>query len=158
MGIFYPFVEDTDVRLIATEAAGKGISSGLHASSITGGEVGVLHGNKTYLLQDDDGQIQNAFSISAGLDYPGIGPEHAHYHKSRRAEYVPVTDEEAVDALLLLTKEEGILPALESAHAIAHTIKAAKEMTKDQILVVNVSGRGDKDMMSVNEYLEAKEK
>ena len=102
IGIFYPFIEDSEVRLIATEAAGKGVETGLHASSITGGEVGVLHGHKTYLLQDEDGQIQNAFSISAGLDYPGIGPEHAHYHKSKRAEYVPITDDEAVDALLLV--------------------------------------------------------
>ncbi len=156
MGIFYPFVQDKEVRLIATEAAGKGVETGFHASSITGGEVGVLHGNKTYLLQDEDGQIQNAFSLSAGLDYPGIGPEHAHYHKSGRAEYVPITDDEAVDALLFLTREEGILPALESAHAIAQAVKTAKEMTPEQIMVINVSGRGDKDMMSVNDYLEAK--
>ena len=155
MGIFYPLVDDTEVRLIATEAAGKGVETGLHASSITGGEVGVLHGNKTFLLQDEDGQIQNAFSISAGLDYPGIGPEHAHYHKSGRAEYVPITDDEAVDALLFMTREEGIIPALESAHAVAQAIKTAKEMTADQIMVINVSGRGDKDMMSVNEYLES---
>ncbi len=153
MGIFASFIDDKDVRLIATEAAGKGVETSFHALSISGGKVGVLHGNKTFLLQSDDGQILNAFSLSAGLDYPGIGPEHAHFHASGRAEYVPISDDEAVDALLMLTSEEGILPALESAHAVAQAVKMAPGLPSDHIMIVNISGRGDKDMMSVNEYL-----
>ena len=157
MGIFASFVPDKDVALIATEAAGKGVETGLHASSISGGEVGVLHGNKTYLLQTEDGQILNAFSLSAGLDYPGIGPEHAFFHKSGRAKYVPITDQEAVDAYLMLTKVEGIIPALESAHAIAQVVKMAPDLPKDHLIAICLSGRGDKDMMSVTEYLNAEQ-
>ncbi len=153
MGIFIPFIADEQVSLIATEAAGKGVETGLHASSITGGKVGVLHGNKTYLLQTDDGQIVNAFSLSAGLDYPGIGPEHAYFHKTGRASYVPITDQEAVDAYMMLTKVEGIIPALESAHAVAHVVKIAPDLPPDHLVVINLSGRGDKDMMSVTDFL-----
>ena len=149
MGMFYPFVEDKDVQLVGVEAAGLGVSSGKHAASISAGSVGVLHGNKTFLLQDDDGQIEHAHSISAGLDYPGVGPEHAHLKELGRAEYVSVTDEEALDAFKLLTELEGIIPALESAHAIAHVCKQAKEMDKDQVVVVCLSGRGDKDIHTV---------
>ncbi|WP_128894432.1 tryptophan synthase subunit beta [Longirhabdus pacifica] len=149
MGIFYPFVEDEHVRLIGTEAAGKGIDTREHAASITKGTHGVFQGSYSYLLQDQYGQIQEAHSISAGLDYPGIGPEHAYLHEIKRAEYVPVTDQEALDALQLLCKTEGIIPALESAHAIAHTLKVAPQMNKDQVIVVNLSGRGDKDMETI---------
>ena len=157
IGIFAPFVDDKDVALVGTEAAGDGVETGRHACSISGGEVGVLHGSKSYLLQDPDGQIINAHSISAGLDYPGIGPEHAYLHKTGRASYVPISDEEAVEAFLLLTREEGIIPALETSHAIAYLVKYAGDLPKDHIIVTNLSGRGDKDLMSVNEYLEKKE-
>lgn len=148
MGLFYPFVAD-DVKMIGVEAAGEGIETGKHAATITMGSKGVLHGMKTLLLQDDYGQIQEAHSISAGLDYPGVGPEHAHYNETGRAEYVSVTDDEAVDAFKLLTRIEGIIPAMESAHAIAHLIKLAKQTDKDEIILVNLSGRGDKDVERV---------
>lgn len=152
MGIFHPFVEDRAVRLIATEAAGDGVDTERHAASMTKGSLGVFHGALTMLLQDEYGQVQPAHSISAGLDYPGVGPEHAYLHHSGRAEYVPVTDREALDAFSLLTKTEGILPALESAHALAHVAKIAPAMPKDAIIVVCLSGRGDKDVEQVQPY------
>lgn len=157
MGMFYPFVEDEETELIGVEAAGKGIETKKHACSINKGDVGVLHGMKTYLLQDDSGNIELAHSISAGLDYPGIGPEHAHLNDIKRAKYVPITDDEAVDAFVLLSQLEGIIPALESSHAVAYGLKKAKEMSKDQILVINISGRGDKDVKSVGDYLKMRE-
>ncbi len=149
MGLFYPFVEDADVRLVGVEAAGLGVDTDKHAASIGAGAKGVLHGNKTYLLQNADGQIDHAHSISAGLDYPGVGPEHAHLHEIGRAEYVSITDQEALDAFQRLTRIEGIIPALESAHAIAHTLKLAPTMSPEQIIVVCLSGRGDKDIHTV---------
>ena len=149
LGLFHPFLDDADIRMIAVEAAGKGIETGLHAASLSAGRPGVLHGNRTYLLQDDDGQIKEAHSISAGLDYPGIGPEHSWLHDIGRAEYVSVTDDEAINAFKLLTKLEGIIPALESAHAIAHVIKLAPTLAKENIIVINLSGRGDKDLATV---------
>jgi len=153
MGLFYPFVEDQGVRLIGVEAAGLGVDSGKHAASIGAGKVGVLHGNKTYLLQDDDGQIEHAHSISAGLDYPGVGPEHALLNELGRAEYVSITDDEALNGFKLLTELEGVIPALESAHAIAQVAKLAPQMSKDAVLVVCLSGRGDKDMHTVAEAM-----
>ena len=148
MGLFYPFVNDEQVRLIGVEAAGLGLDS-KHAASISAGRVGVLHGNKTYLLQDDDGQIEHAHSISAGLDYPGVGPEHALLNEIKRAEYCAVDDDEALEAFKTLTRLEGIIPALESAHAIAQVIKLAPQMEQEQIIIVCLSGRGDKDMHTV---------
>jgi tryptophan synthase beta chain len=153
MGLFHPFLADAQVRLIGVEAAGLGVDTGKHAASITAGEVGVLHGNKTFLLQDADGQIQHAHSISAGLDYPGVGPEHAHLHVLKRAEYVSVTDAEALSAFQLLTEREGIIPALESAHAIAHIVKIAPELPSETVIVVCLSGRGDKDIHTVAEAM-----
>jgi len=155
MGIFAGFLEDEEVRLTGVEAAGLGLETGKHAASICGGRVGVLHGNKTYLLQDPHGQIRITHSISAGLDYPGVGPEHAWLHDTGRAEYCTVTDDEAVEAFLLLSRLEGIIPALESAHAVAEAIKRARQYSPDRILVVNLSGRGDKDMDSVTSWAEA---
>ena len=156
MGIFHPFLDDEGVRIIGVEAAGKGLDSGAHAASLAGGRPGVLHGNRTYLLQDADGQITEAHSISAGLDYPGIGPEHAWLKDQGRVEYVAATDKEAVEAMLLCTKLEGILPALEPAHALAHAAKLAPTLPKDNLLVVNISGRGDKDVFTVAEALGVK--
>ncbi len=153
MGLFYPFVDDASVRLVGVEAAGLGVSTGKHAASISAGKVGVLHGNKTYLLQDNDGQIEHAHSISAGLDYPGVGPEHAHLKDLGRAEYVSVTDDEALAAFRMLTEMEGIIPALESAHAIAHLLKLAPELDKEAIVLVCLSGRGDKDIHTVAEAM-----
>ncbi len=153
MGLFFPFLDD-DVRIIAVEAAGEGIETGKHAASLNAGAPGVLHGNRTFLLQNEDGQITDAHSVSAGLDYPGIGPEHAWLHDIGRAEYVSITDKEAVDAFQICTRLEGIIPALESAHAIAHVIKIAGDLPKDHVMVLNMSGRGDKDMDSVSAYLE----
>jgi tryptophan synthase beta chain len=153
IGLFYPFINDPKVRLVGVEAAGLGVETGKHAASIGAGEVGVLHGNKTYLLQDADGQINHAHSISAGLDYPGVGPEHSHLKDLARAEYVSVTDQEALDAFQLLTQLEGIIPALESAHAIAQAIKLAPTMGKEQVMVVCLSGRGDKDIYTVAETM-----
>lgn len=153
MGIFYPFVQDEFVRLIGVEAAGKGIDTDKHAATMTRGTQGVFQGSMSYLLQDKYGQVQEAHSISAGLDYPGVGPEHAYLKDSKRAEYVPITDQEALDALQFLSRTEGIIPALESAHAIAHTLKVAPAMSKDQIIIVNLSGRGDKDVESIMTYL-----
>jgi tryptophan synthase beta chain len=149
MGMFYPFLQDEGVELIGTEAAGKGMDTDAHAASINRGRPGVLHGSLTYLLQDEYGQVTPAHSISAGLDYPGIGPEHAWLHDSGRAKYVPVSDAEALEAFYLLSKLEGIIPALESAHAVAQAVKEAKHMSKDDILVVCLSGRGDKDVEQV---------
>jgi tryptophan synthase beta chain len=153
MGLFHPFLDDPSVKMIGVEAAGEGIESGRHAASINGGAPGVLHGNRTYLLQDRDGQIIDTHSISAGLDYPGIGPEHAWLHDIERIEYVAVTDSEALDAFQLLTRLEGIIPALESAHAIAEAGKRAPHLPKDHLLVINISGRGDKDIFNVAKRL-----
>jgi tryptophan synthase beta chain len=137
------------VRIIGVEAAGHGIETGKHAASLTGGSAGVLHGNRTYLLQSEDGQINDAHSISAGLDYPGVGPEHAWLHEQRRVEYVAATDAAALAAFELCTKLEGIIPALESAHALAHVAELAPRLGKDNLVVVNLSGRGDKDIYTV---------
>jgi tryptophan synthase beta chain len=153
MGLFHPFLDDPGVRLVGVEAAGLGIETGKHAASITGGRPGVLHGNRTYLLQTKDGQIEEAHSISAGLDYPGIGPEHAWLHDIGRAEYVTIRDDEALEAFQLLTRLEGIIPALESAHAIAHVAKMAPKLPRDHLVVVNLSGRGDKDIFTVAKAL-----
>ncbi|MBV1917791.1 MAG: tryptophan synthase subunit beta [Sphingomonadaceae bacterium] len=153
IGLFHPFLDDPDVQMVGVEAAGHGIESGQHAASLTGGGPGILHGNKTYLLQDEDGQITEAHSISAGLDYPGIGPEHSWLHESGRVRYMPITDNEALEAFQQCCKLEGIIPALESAHALAALPKIAPEMDEDQILLVNVSGRGDKDIFTVAEHL-----
>ena len=151
IGIFHPFIPDEGVRLIGVEAAGDGLESGKHAATLCAGRPGVLHGNRTYLLQDENGQIIETHSISAGLDYPGVGPEHAWLKESGRAEYVAITDEEALQAFHDLCRLEGIIPALESAHALAYAAKIAPRMRKDQVLLVNLSGRGDKDMHTVAE-------
>jgi tryptophan synthase beta chain len=156
MGLFYPFLDDPDVALYGVEAAGHGIATGQHAASLAGGRPGVLHGNRTYLLQDDDGQIIEAHSISAGLDYPGIGPEHAWLHDMKRVNYVSATDQEALDAFQLCAKQEGIIPALEPAHALAYTGKLAKQLAKDKIILMNMCGRGDKDIFAVAERLGVK--
>jgi tryptophan synthase beta chain len=153
MGLFHPFIADPGVRLVGVEAGGAGLDTGRHSASISAGQVGVLHGKKTYILEDEMGQIRPAHSISAGLDYPGVGPEHAYLHATGRAEYVTATDAEAIDGLKLLAETEGIIPALETAHAVAHAAKLAPQMGPDQILIVNVSGRGDKDMATVANYL-----
>ena len=153
IGLFHPFLDDEAVRVIGVEAAGEGIETGKHAASLSAGMPGVLHGNRTYLLQDQDGQINEAHSISAGLDYPGVGPEHAWLHDIGRVEYVAVTDKEAVSAFQLTTKTEGIIPALESAHAVAHAVKIAGELPKDHIMIINMSGRGDKDIDAVAQHL-----
>jgi tryptophan synthase beta chain len=149
IGIFYPFIRDAAVRLIGVEAAGLGLSGPMHAATMTAGSVGVLHGNKTYLLQDEMGQIRETHPIAAGLDYPGVGPEHAWLKDSGRATYATVTDAEALEALKLLSETEGIIPALESSHAVAHAIKLAPTLPKEQLMIVNLSGRGDKDMQTV---------
>ncbi len=149
MGLFHPFLDDPSVRIIGVEAAGRGIETGEHAASLTGGRPGVLHGNRTYLLQDKEGQITEAHSISAGLDYPGIGPEHSWLKESGRVEYVSATDDEALEAFHLLCKLEGIIPALESSHALAHVSKLAPTLAQDNLLVANLSGRGDKDVPQV---------
>ena len=153
MGLFYPFLDDTDVRIIGVEAAGHGIETGAHAASLTGGRPGVLHGNRTFLLQDDDGQILDAHSISAGLDYPGIGPEHSWLHESGRVEYVSVTDQEALDAFQLCSRLEGIIPALEPSHALAHVGKIAADLPADHLMVMNLCGRGDKDVFTIADAL-----
>jgi tryptophan synthase beta chain len=155
MGIFHPFLDEPSVRLIGVEAAGRGLDTHEHAASIERGRPGVLHGNRTYLLQDADGQIQEAHSISAGLDYPGIGPEHSWLHDIGRAEYVGITDDEALAAFQLCTRTEGIIPALECAHAIAHIVKLAPTMPCESIILMNLSGRGDKDIFSVAAHLGA---
>jgi len=153
MGLFHPFLDDDGIRVIGVEAAGDGIDTDRHAASLSGGSPGVLHGNRTYLLQDDDGQIAEAHSISAGLDYPGIGPEHAWLHDSGRVEYVSATDKDALDAFQLCSKLEGIIPALEPAHALAHVLRIAPDLPSDHILIMNMCGRGDKDVFSVADAL-----
>ena len=151
IGAFYPYIEDKDVRLIGVEAGGLGLASGKHAATLCAGKPGVLHGNRTYLIQDENGQIIETHSISAGLDYPGVGPEHSWLKDSGRAEYVAITDDEALNAFHTLTRMEGIMPALESAHAVAHAMKLAPTLAGDKVLLVNLSGRGDKDMNTVAE-------
>ncbi len=153
IGLFHPFLDDRDVRIIGVEAGGEGVETGRHAASLSSGTPGVLHGNRTYLLQDDDGQIADAHSISAGLDYPGIGPEHAWLYEQGRVDYVSVTDSEALDAFQLCSRLEGIIPALEPAHALAHVIKIAPDLPNDHLLVMNMCGRGDKDIFAVAEKL-----
>jgi tryptophan synthase beta chain len=156
MGLFHPFLDDTSVRLIGVEAAGHGLDTEQHAASLSRGRPGVLHGNRTYLLQDEDGQIQEAHSISAGLDYPGIGPEHSWLHEIGRVEYVGATDDEAMAAFQLCTQTEGIIPALEPAHALAHVAKIAPGMDREKIILMNLCGRGDKDIFTVAEHLGVK--
>lgn len=156
IGLFYPFLNDANVEMFGVEAGGKGLESGEHAASIAKGSKAVLHGNMTYFLQDDDGQIQDAHSISAGLDYPGIGPEHAYLADIKRVNYVNATDDEALEAFQLCSKLEGIIPALESAHAISFALKQAKKMGKDKTIIVNLSGRGDKDIFTVADTLGVK--
>ncbi len=153
MGLFHPFLDDAGVAMTGVEAAGLGLETDKHAASLNGGEAGVLHGNRTYLLQDEDGQIQEAHSISAGLDYPGVGPEHAWLRDSGRVEYAAITDAEALDAFQLCSKREGIIPALEPAHALAHVAKIAGGLPSDHLLVMNMCGRGDKDVFTVAEAL-----
>ena len=154
MGLFYPFLDDTDVRIIGVEAGGKGVDDRMeHCASLTGGRAGVLHGNRTYLLQDEEGQILEGHSISAGLDYPGIGPEHAWLKDMGRAEYVSITDQEALAAFQLCCETEGIIPALEPSHALAHVMKIAPDLPADHIIVMNMCGRGDKDIFTVAKHL-----
>ncbi|MCK9364841.1 MAG: tryptophan synthase subunit beta [Syntrophales bacterium] len=154
LGLFYPFLGDSAVAMTGVEAGGKGLTTGFHAASITAGQIGVLHGNKTYLLQSDSGQVLDAYSIAAGLDYPGVGPEHAWLADTGRVNYLTVTDEEAVAAFMLLSHLEGIIPALESSHALAHAIKIAPGMAREKIIIVNLSGRGDKDAQTISESKE----
>lgn len=156
IGMFAEFIDEPDVELIGVEAAGKGVDTEEHAASMAGGQVGILHGMKSYLLQDKDGNVQIAHSISAGLDYPGVGPEHAYLKDSGRVNYVPITDIEAMAALNELTRLEGILPAIESAHAVAYALKKAKEMTMDQSMIICLSGRGDKDVNTIVDYFAGK--
>ncbi|MFP5468444.1 MAG: pyridoxal-phosphate dependent enzyme, partial [Alphaproteobacteria bacterium] len=153
IGLFHPFLDDPGVAMYGVEAAGKGLETGLHAASIAGGQPGVLHGNRTYLLQNEDGQITDAHSISAGLDYPGIGPEHAWLHEAGRVNYVSATDDEALAAFQLCTKLEGIIPALEPAHALAYVAKLAPGLPRDHLLCMNMCGRGDKDIFAVARML-----
>jgi len=153
IGLFHPFLDDKDVAIVGVEAGGKGLEGEEHCASLTAGSPGVLHGNRTYLLQDDDGQIKEGHSISAGLDYPGIGPEHSWLKDSGRVEYVPIMDTEALEAFQLLTRTEGIIPALEPAHALAEVVKRAPTMGKDQIIVMNLCGRGDKDVFTAAKHL-----
>ncbi|MGX7198857.1 tryptophan synthase subunit beta [Enterococcus nangangensis] len=155
MGLFYPFINDESVQLLGVEAAGHGLDTPEHAATITKGSVGILHGSKMHLLQDDDGQVLEAFSISAGLDYPGVGPEHSYLYTTGRASYGAVTDEEAVAAFHFLSRTEGIIPALESSHAIAQVMKIAPTMKQDEIIIVCLSGRGDKDVQQIKERMEA---
>ncbi|MCO5058687.1 MAG: tryptophan synthase subunit beta [Rhizobiaceae bacterium] len=153
IGLFHPFLDDKDVRIVGVEAGGKGLSGNEHCASLTAGSPGVLHGNRTYLLQNEDGQIKDGHSISAGLDYPGIGPEHSWLHETGRVEYVPIMDTEALEAFQLLTRVEGIIPALEPSHALAEVVKRAPTMGKDQIIIMNLCGRGDKDVFTVGRML-----
>lgn len=154
LGLFHAFIQDKDVRMVGIEAAGKGLNTSLHGASISKGKKGVLHGMLSYFLQDEDGQIEEAYSISAGLDYPGIGPEHAYLHDSGRAEYASATDDQALSAFMELTRSEGIIPALESSHAVAYAIENAGNMDKDEIMVINLSGRGDKDLNTVIDIMQ----
>jgi len=158
MGLFHPFLDDRAIEIYGVEAAGLGLNSGKHAASIAGGRPGVLHGNRTYLLMNDDGQIEEAHSISAGLDYPGIGPEHAWLNDMGRVKFLSATDDEAVAAFQLCSKLEGIIPALEPAHALAKVQEIAPTKPKDHLMVVNISGRGDKDLDSVAAFLESKKR
>ena len=153
IGLFYEFIKDSSVKLLGVEAAGLGVETGKHAATMTAGEVGVLHGSMSYLLQDEDGQVTEAHSISAGLDYPGVGPEHSWLRDSGRAEYVSVTDSEALEGFELMCRAEGIIPALETAHAIYYLTKLAPTLSRDQIILMGFSGRGDKDMQTVAEAL-----
>lgn len=152
IGIFYAFIGDKSVRLIGLEAGGEGLESGKHAATLVGGSPGVLHGTRTYVLQDEDGQTRDSHSISAGLDYPGVGPEHAYLYESGRAEYQAITDKEAMEAFALLSKSEGIIPAIETAHALAGAIKVGKELGEKANLLINLSGRGDKDVQTAANY------
>jgi tryptophan synthase beta chain len=156
MGLFHPFLDERQIEMYGVEAAGRGLDTGMHAASIAGGRPGVLHGNRTYLLMNDDGQIDEAHSISAGLDYPGIGPEHAWLNDVGRVTFLSATDDEALNAFQLLSKLEGIIPALEPAHAIAKVLDLAPQKTKDHLIVVNLSGRGDKDLANVAAHLQSK--
>ena len=158
IGIFHPYISRTGVRLIGVEAAGEGIATGKHCASLSVGRPGVLHGNRTYLLMDEDGQIQDAHSISAGLDYPGIGPEHSWLHETGRVTYLSATDDEALAAFQLLSRLEGIIPALEPAHAVAKIMELAPKRPKDHLMVLNLSGRGDKDVPQVGDILKGKKK
>ncbi|MCC8097857.1 MAG: tryptophan synthase subunit beta [Eubacterium sp.] len=153
IGMFYPFIEDKDVKLIGVEAAGQGIETGKHASAFSGGKVGILHGMKSSILQDNECVVKTAYSISAGLDYPGVGPEHAYLHDIGRVNYTSITDDEAIEAFKALCLQEGIMPAIESSHALAQAMKEAPKMSKDEIIVICLSGRGDKDVQSVAKYL-----
>jgi tryptophan synthase beta chain len=153
IGLFHPFLDDPEVAMYGVEAAGHGIETGQHAASLTGGKSGILHGNRTYLLQDEDGQIAEAHSISAGLDYPGIGPEHSWLHEIGRVKYIPITDDQALAAFQQCCELEGIIPALESAHALAALPQLAKQYTPGQSILVNLSGRGDKDIFTVAKAL-----
>ncbi|GAB6072020.1 tryptophan synthase subunit beta [Venenivibrio stagnispumantis] len=154
IGIFYPFIEDEDVKLIGVEAGGYGIETGMHAASINGGSIGVLHGMKSYFIQDKWGQIESTHSISAGLDYPGVGPEHSFLHDIKRVEYTTATDEEALQGFFLLSQTEGIIPALESSHAVIKAVEIAQKLDKNQIVIINLSGRGDKDVASIKNLLD----
>jgi len=156
LGLFHEFLDDKDIKMIAVEAAGHGIDSGQHAASLSGGKPGILHGNKTYLLQSQDGQIDEAHSISAGLDYPGIGPEHSFLFEEKRVEYMSATDKEAIEAFQYCCNLEGIIPALEPSHALAVLKKIAKKYSKDKIVVMNMCGRGDKDIFTIAEELNIK--
>jgi tryptophan synthase beta chain len=149
IGLFYPFIDDASVQLYGVEAAGDGVATGRHSAPLCAGRPGVLHGNRTYLMADDDGEIIETHSISAGLDYPGVGPEHAWLKDTGRANYVNITDNEALEGFYALTRMEGIIPALESSHAMAYTMKLAPKMNKNQTIIVNLSGRGDKDMQTM---------
>ncbi|MCD7905173.1 MAG: tryptophan synthase subunit beta [Clostridiales bacterium] len=153
IGMFYPFIEDKDVKLIGVEAAGKGIETGLHASAFSGGKVGILHGMKSSILQDNECVVKTAYSISAGLDYPGVGPEHAYLHDIGRVNYTSIKDDESIEAFKALCRYEGIMPAIESSHALAQAMKEAPQMSKDDIIVICLSGRGDKDVHTVAKYL-----
>ncbi|MEL7597541.1 MAG: tryptophan synthase subunit beta, partial [Clostridiaceae bacterium] len=155
IGLFAPFYDNKDVKFIGVEPAGKGIETGMHAATLSLGKPGVLHGFKSYVLQDEKGEPLPVYSISAGLDYPGVGPEHAFYKETNRAEYVHITDKEALDAFQELSRIEGIIPALESSHALAYAIKLAKQCSKDETIIVNLSGRGDKDVDEVLQILKA---
>jgi tryptophan synthase beta chain len=156
MGIFYPYIDQKEVQLIGVEAAGEGLDTGLHSASLLAGSPGVLHGNRTYLLQDANGQITETHSVSAGLDYPGVGPEHAYLKDIGRAQYVSITDDEAIEAFHKCCRIEGIIPALESSHALAYAAKLAATLPKDRIILANLSGRGDKDMHTVAERMKNK--
>jgi tryptophan synthase beta chain len=151
LGMFYPFYQEKKIKMFGVEAAGYGLNTSKHSASINAGAVGVLHGNKTYVLQDAHGQVRDAYSIAAGLDYPGVGPEHAYFHVTKRVDYVTVTDKEAIDAFSFLSRQEGIIPAMESAHALAYTMKIAPKLSKNKIIIVCLSGRGDKDAQTIVE-------